>query len=454
MTRIYFMFQLPWRSYFAKTVVPSVKVSASKTGGKINTKWLQIRVGHWIHRRMKGGVLDAPNVEKQGEWVEKDRLAGVSPPRKQELSKQMFGHLSQVYLRINRQAVQFHVDLMAGTAEKAVVDKRGYRQLSFNDALKEHIAAACIYAAGLNTGKQIVWDPFCGSGTIAIEHAAISNEIPSFWTASGSADENEEDDLYYESEEDAVIKHETLSRNFFAFQRWPIFRQQKASYQGFVNSMVQKTKERTQDQRVISIGSDKNRARVEVARRNCARSGLDRACSFLEGSFEQVAKYFEKGQQNQKIAILTHPPYGSIRKKTSLHKQTKQEKQLDTSILYKDHVQDWKTRERAAWRGTAPDASAKNDISTVIQEDTVTLDTYEQFGAMLKRSPQFDPVFVLAGNPQFERYTGLKWDRVASFYNNGIKVRYEDGNADVFACTNRHFCRHVQSQGRIHIRLR
>ena len=63
------------------------------------------------------------------------------------------------------------------TSGKAL-HKRGYKTESHPAPLKETTAAMLLHHAGYN-GEQLLWDPMCGSGTIAIEAAMIGlNKSP------------------------------------------------------------------------------------------------------------------------------------------------------------------------------------------------------------------------------------------------------------------------------------
>lgn len=55
--------------------------------------------------------------------------------------------------------------------------KRGYRKLISKAPLKENIAATLILLAKWKDDEEVFWDPFCGSGTIAIEAAMIARNI-------------------------------------------------------------------------------------------------------------------------------------------------------------------------------------------------------------------------------------------------------------------------------------
>lgn len=58
----------------------------------------------------------------------------------------------------------------------AGLHRRGYRKLTAAAPLRETLAAAMVFLSNW-TSPQILWDPFCGSGTIPIEAAMIGRNI-------------------------------------------------------------------------------------------------------------------------------------------------------------------------------------------------------------------------------------------------------------------------------------
>jgi putative N6-adenine-specific DNA methylase len=55
--------------------------------------------------------------------------------------------------------------------------RRGYRLQPGPAPLRETTAAAMVYLADWNGEKEILWDPFCGSGTLAIEAAMMQADV-------------------------------------------------------------------------------------------------------------------------------------------------------------------------------------------------------------------------------------------------------------------------------------
>jgi putative N6-adenine-specific DNA methylase len=156
--------------------------------------------------------------------------------------------------------------------------KRGWRQDKGDAPLKETLAAAMLAASGWwnpETGEvsgQPLYDPCCGSGTIAIEAAQIARGI-----AAGS-----------------------LRR--FGFEKllpfqahvWSAIRQEAEDAEGAVAGDA-----------VRIFGSDVSHRMVDFAQRNAERAGVAQAVEFRGGDALQRMPPVEGGG-----VIMLNPPYG------------------------------------------------------------------------------------------------------------------------------------------------
>ncbi|RUR68030.1 class I SAM-dependent RNA methyltransferase [Variovorax guangxiensis] len=157
--------------------------------------------------------------------------------------------------------------------------KRGWRQDKGDAPLKETLAAAMLAASGWwnpETGEvsgQPLYDPCCGSGTIAIEAAQIASGI-----AAGS-----------------------LRR--FGFEKllpfqahvWSAIRQEAKDAEAAVAG----------DGAPAVFGSDVSHRMVDFAQRNAERAGVARAVEFRGGDALQRMPPVEGGG-----VIMLNPPYG------------------------------------------------------------------------------------------------------------------------------------------------
>lgn len=146
--------------------------------------------------------------------------------------------------------------------------KRGYRTEALEAPIKETLAAALVMLSGWRY-KEPFLDPFCGSGTIAIEAAMIAKNI-----APG------------------------LSRNFsgeyFPWYNADYFTQAKAQA---------KTKIITDKKYTIS-GSDTDKEAVKIAENNAKRAGVSDTISWSQKDFKDYTSEYITG------SIVTNPPYG------------------------------------------------------------------------------------------------------------------------------------------------
>ena len=145
--------------------------------------------------------------------------------------------------------------------------KRGYRAVGNEAPLHETMAAAMVNLARYR-GRDFFWDPFCGSGTIAIEAAlAALNRAPG------------------------------LGRSFGA-ERWPtvpkeVWQQARAEA---------KDLEYRGEYRILATDIDDNS--LEIARANAVKAGVSKYIDFRQGDATRLPLPCDKG------TICCNPPYG------------------------------------------------------------------------------------------------------------------------------------------------
>ena len=145
--------------------------------------------------------------------------------------------------------------------------KRGYRAVGNEAPLHETMAAAMVNLARYR-GRDFFWDPFCGSGTIAIEAAlAALNRAPG------------------------------LGRSFSA-ERWPtvpkeVWQQARAEA---------KDLEYRGEYRILATDIDDNS--LEIARANAVKAGVGKYIDFRQGDAVRLPLPCDKG------TICCNPPYG------------------------------------------------------------------------------------------------------------------------------------------------
>lgn len=146
--------------------------------------------------------------------------------------------------------------------------KRGYRTSPVEAPLKETIAAALLFLSGWNR-KYPFYDPFCGSGTIAIEAALYALDF-----APG------------------------LSRTF-GFEAMPCVSART------VDEVRSELEARIRNDVEFEIrGSDLDMRAVEAARRNASQAGIADWLRFDTGRAEDASPRRERG------FLISNPPYG------------------------------------------------------------------------------------------------------------------------------------------------
>ena len=145
--------------------------------------------------------------------------------------------------------------------------KRGYRPAHTEASLRETLAAAMVKLSRYK-GKGDFCDPFCGSGTIAIEAAlAALNRAPG------------------------------LSRGFAA-EQWPFFG--KSIWEEARNKAI--ASEYHGEYRIFA--SDIDPHAIQIAKENAGRAGVAGLITFEASDASSFSRRTERG------VIVTNPPYG------------------------------------------------------------------------------------------------------------------------------------------------
>ncbi len=177
----------------------------------------------------------------------------------------------RIYAHLTTDACSLYID----TSGEPLF-KRGWREDKGDAPLKETLAAAMIAASGWAAGDadlMPLYDPCCGSGTIAIEAAQIACNI-----AAGS-----------------------LRR--FAFEKFVPFRHQVwADMKKEAADAVVKPEP---GQQALIYGSDVSHRMVDFAQRNAERAGVADVIEFRGGDALQRMPPIEGGG-----VMLLNPPYG------------------------------------------------------------------------------------------------------------------------------------------------
>ena len=183
-----------------------------------------------------------------------------------------------VHVHIEDTTVKWYVDFSGEN-----LSMRGYRGEQTEALLKEHLAAALIgrseWRKSVNDGNPLpFYDPFCGSGTIAVEAALMATD-----TAPG-----------------------LLRKKPYPFESLPNF--DKEAFDRVVEE-AEERRRKAIDERDISIfASDISRTAVEISKAAALKAGVYDFISFSVQDFTKLEK-----PPVSKGCIVTDPPYGERR---------------------------------------------------------------------------------------------------------------------------------------------
>ncbi len=168
----------------------------------------------------------------------------------------------QLQFLILRDQVSIYLDTSG-----AGLHKRGYRAVGNDAPLRETLAAAMIQLARYR-GKEFLWDPFCGSGTIPIEAALIAkNRAPG------------------------------LQRSFAA-QEYPWVPKE------VWEQVRQEAKDKEFQGKYRIMGSDNDPQCVSLSFANARKAGVSDCVTFKDGDATKMSLPAESG------IIVCNPPYG------------------------------------------------------------------------------------------------------------------------------------------------
>lgn len=148
--------------------------------------------------------------------------------------------------------------------------RRGYRLATAKAPLRPSLAAALLRAAAWRPDEPLL-DPFCGSGTIAVEAALIARSRPA-----------------------GALRG-------FACARWPAL---AGAYPALRARAERRYASSCPPGQIMIFASDRDPGAIEAARANAQRAGVDDAITFAARPLAACEPPAPRG------LILTNPPYG------------------------------------------------------------------------------------------------------------------------------------------------
>ncbi len=209
-----------------------------------------------------------------------ERRFGIRPGRASEGA-------NLVHVRITGDAVQVSID--AGGYR---LHRRGFRTHVTQASVRETLAAALVAqvfsgASGPVGGQgPVLWDPFCGAGTIGLE---------------------------------ALLRgrgHLSGRKRTFAFETWPTH--DPEAFAAHRDVLVELEKRQAPSPALRVVLSDRSEEALEAARHNIESAGLSDAVQFFCGEIQDIAPRIPQG-----TLVASNPPYGKrLREEGALRQLT------------------------------------------------------------------------------------------------------------------------------------
>ena len=180
----------------------------------------------------------------------------------------------RINAHLHKDKLTWYLDLSGDS-----LHRRGYRQQQGAAPLRETLAAAVAIRAGMNQQTAVVYDPFCGSGTLLLEAAMIR-----FDRAPG------------------------LSRRGWGFEQW--LGHDETLWQQLLSEAEQRFNAAYTGHNAVFVGLDSDPRMIAIAQQNAERLGLAQCMQWSQGFAEQSfpAALAEVGEGDR--LMVTNPPYG------------------------------------------------------------------------------------------------------------------------------------------------
>jgi putative N6-adenine-specific DNA methylase len=127
--------------------------------------------------------IDANQVNRGPGFPSSNDLSKAFRLSLQQIEPELRIELKEPDVLLHVQSFKNHLIVSINTSGKSL-HKRGYRVQDHPATLKETFAATLLKEAGYKPGDETLFDPMCGSGTLAIEAALMQQSIPAQWKRS------------------------------------------------------------------------------------------------------------------------------------------------------------------------------------------------------------------------------------------------------------------------------
>jgi putative N6-adenine-specific DNA methylase len=238
----------------------------------IKVPWEEVvKPGSTVHFRVtskQSKLFHDDGIAERLERAVAEVVKGVRSVRAANEAEKLESDLTRIP-RVQRFIVRASRDefTISADASGALLHMRGYRQDVAKAPMRETLAAATLLASGWDPSLPLC-DPFCGSGTIAIEAALITRGI-----APGKT-------------------------RRFAMEAWPVIN----------SNVIGDARRRAQAKEHVShtkiTGYDRDAGAIAASRANAERAGVANEITFAEAPLSNLAPDTGPGW------IVTNPPYG------------------------------------------------------------------------------------------------------------------------------------------------
>lgn len=180
----------------------------------------------------------------------------------------------RINAHLHKDKLTWYLDLSGDS-----LHRRSYRQQQGAAPLRETLAAAVAIRAGVNQQTSVVYDPFCGSGTLLLEAAMIR-----FDRAPG------------------------LTRRGWGFESW--LGHDQRVWQHELSAAEQRFNNAYHAEKARFIGVDSDPRMIAIAQQNAERLGFSDCMDYSEGFAEQAVPADLSAAEQGEQLLISNPPYG------------------------------------------------------------------------------------------------------------------------------------------------
>ena len=183
----------------------------------------------------------------------------------------------KILVRISGNMVEISVD-----TSNTPLHRRGYRLQGGKAPLREDLAFALLYSSGFGPGVSLI-DPFCGSGTILIEGAAMACGLPP----------------------GRLREVPMLGSQFENRDEW------EAMVSSSMDRAYENLERHKKDPNAHKlVGSDRNKGAIHAALGNAERAGVLDLLNLEHQAISSASWFSNPEEAPSRVLVATNPPFG------------------------------------------------------------------------------------------------------------------------------------------------